>query len=124
MAEPISQAVLGIKYATLAAGLTGAVLAALGVPYLALLWATIGSVVALVFTPPESRSSAILAVIAGGLSGAAFGHGGTDIAGRVMPSLAGSDAILIFASLVCGAGAKPLVSAGIARVQKLIEGSK
>lgn len=108
----------------MAAGVTGAVVAILGVPYLALLWATIGAVIAMVFTPPESRSSAILAVIAGGLAGAALGHGGTDIASRMAPSLAGSNAILILASLVCGAGAKPIVSTAIARVQKMIEGGK
>lgn len=116
MSEPTASVV--------AAGVTGAVLAVLGVPYLALLWSMIGAVVAVVFTPPESRSSALLAVIASGISGAALGAGVTDIAGRMMPALSNSNAILILTSLLSGAGAKPLVSAGIARLQKLIGGDK
>jgi hypothetical protein len=107
---------------SLAAALSAAALALFGVPWLALLWSTIGAVVMLVFTPPESRAGAILTVVASALVGAALGHAGVEMAERLVPALAGVQALQIMAALVCGAGAKPLLTTAIERAQRLIAG--
>lgn len=91
------------------AGLSAVLLAVLGVPYLALLWAFIGSSVMLVFTTPESKQAAIGSVAAGSVVGAAGGNG-------LAQYLHGPDSLLIVLALVIGAGAKPLLSAAINRI--------
>lgn len=98
---------------TAASAASAVVLAFIGVPYLALLWAFIGSAVMLVFTPPESKQAAILSVAAGGFVGSAGGHGLTQY-------LHGPDSMLIVAALVIGAGAKPLLSSAIRRLGSTI----
>lgn len=87
----------------IAAGISSVTLAIFGLSYLSLLWAFIGAVAILVFTPPEKRGVALLAIGLSGLVGAALGT-------AIAKFLGGGDSALIAASLICGAGAKPLLS--------------
>lgn len=110
MTEPVSAG-------SIAAAVSAAVLSLLGVPWLALLWGTVGAVTAMVFTAPESRTGAMVSVVASALVGAALGHGFAEL-------MQATNAMQIVASLVCGAGAKPLLTAAIERAQKVIGGEK
>lgn len=98
--------------ATFASGLSAGALALFGVSYLGLLWALIGAVVSLMFTPPQSRSLALTAVVGGMFTGAALGD-------LVMVIIDGSMSTAITAKLhigvafVIGAGAKRILGEAI-----------
>lgn len=95
------------------ASITALSIALVGVPYLALLWGFIGAAVALVLTGPETPKGAMLSVLAAGLVGAAGGQAAAEyITGQAQT--AGS--VLIVASLLIGAGAKPILGAAVAAV--------
>lgn len=101
----------------LGSSVTAVTLAIVGLPHLALVWGLIGASVAIVLTPPESKQRALLTVLASGLVGAAGGSAAADwIAGG--PVASGS--MLVLASLVIGAGAKPLLSWAITVIPTLL----
>lgn len=92
------------------ASFTALTLAIVGLPHLALLWGFVGAGIAIVFTPPESKQRALLTVLASGLVGAAGGAAAADyIAGG--PQVGGS--VLVVASMLLGAGAKPLLQRSV-----------
>lgn len=97
----------------IAAGISSVTLALFGLAYLSLLWAFIGAVAILVFTPPEKRGVALLAVGLSGLVGAALGTAAAKFIG-------GGDAALMAGSLIFGAGAKPFLSSLIEAGQAAI----
>lgn len=100
------------------ASLTALTLAVVGLPHLALMWGFIGAAVGIVLTPLESKQRALLTVLASGVVGAAGGSAAADyIAGQAV--IAGS--VLVLASLVIGAGAKPLLTKGIERIGALLD---
>lgn len=99
---------------TVLAGITGGIGALLGVPYLVVVWAFIGAIGALVFTPPESKSSAALTVLLSALIGAGLGNAAAQFIG-------GGNASLIAAGLLFGAGAKPILSSAVAALQARIK---
>lgn len=103
-----------------AAGVSAIVLALLGVPLLGIIWGTIGAVSVMVFTPTETRVNAIASVILGGLIGAAGGQAISDIGEKFISAL-GTQATLVVASLIVGAGSKILLAAAIERMRSFIE---
>jgi hypothetical protein len=97
---------------------TAVTLAAIGLPHLALVWGFVGAAVAIVLTPPESKERALLTVFASGLVGAAGGSAAADyIAGQAVAS----GSVLVVASLLIGAGAKPLLQKGIEVITALLD---
>lgn len=100
-----------------AAGMTGVFVALLGVPPMALMWAFIGAGAMLIYARRDSKRGELLSVVASGLVGAAGGQFAEHLSG-------GGSPVLIIASLVIGAGAKPILSAAIARVERWVEGGK
>lgn len=98
-----------------ASGVVAMFLVLLGVQPLALLWASIGAAAMLVFSRTRPGWYEMLTVFTSALIGAAAGHGIVEFfqAGRQA---------LIFSSLVCGAGAKPIINAAIDRASKVIGG--
>lgn len=108
MAEPASSA------ATIAAGVSAATLAVLGVPALALLWGLFGAIAMVVFTPVESKGRVVGTVLMSGLIGAA---GGSWFA----TATAGGAPLMILSALIVGAGAKTLLSLAIAAVAARIK---
>lgn len=93
--------------ATFASGLSSGAIALFGVSYLGLLWALIGAIVSLMFTPPQSRKAALFAVIGGMFTGAALG----DLAIVLLQSWIHvadvvADKLHIGVAFVVGAGAK------------------
>ena len=105
--------------ATFASGLSAGALALFGVSYLGLLWALIGAVVSLMFTPPQSRGLALAAVVGGMFTGAALGD-------LVMVLIDGSMSVAVAAKLhigmafMIGAGAKRILGALIETLVKRI----
>lgn len=100
------------------ASVTSLTLALIGLPHIALVWGFLGAACAIVLTPPESKQRALLTVLAAGLVGAAGGSAAADwITGA--PVVSGS--LLVVASLVIGAGAKPLLQKGIEVVSALLD---
>lgn len=77
-----------------------------GLPYLAIFWGGVGAFFALLGTKPRGRWIALVSLAVATLIGAAFG---AFLARRMGGEL---EALILF-SLLAGAGAKPLVSAGI-----------
>ena len=111
MAEPT------ISAATVAAAISAATLAILGVPSLALMWGMFGAIAMVVFAQGESQGKVIGVVLMSGLVGAA---GGNWFAVFAAPP-EGSKPLLILASLIVGAGAKTLLSMAVAAVASRIE---
>lgn len=95
------------------ASFTAMSIALIGVPYLALLWGFIGAAVALVLTGPETPKGAMLSVLAAGLVGAAGGHAAAEY---ITGSAQTAGSVLVMASLLIGAGAKPILGAAVAAV--------
>lgn len=101
----------------LASGITGVIVALLGVPPLALMWSFIGAGAMLIYARRDSKRGELLSVVASGLIGAAGGQYGAHLLGGAQPAL-------IVLSLIVGAGAKPILSAGIARIERLVGGGQ
>jgi hypothetical protein len=78
-----------------------------GLPYLAIFWGGVGAFFALLKTKQQGRWAATASLVVATLIGAAFG---AFLARR----MGGEVEALFLLSLLGGAGAKPLVSAGIA----------
>ena len=108
MGEQVSGAV--------ASGIFAAGLALLGVEPVALLWSSIGAGAVLVFSKTRPGWHEMLTVLVSALIGAAGGHFLADF------GFEGSRRALVFWSLVCGAGAKPLLSAAIEGAAKRLGG--
>ena len=100
------------------ASVTALTLAIVGLPHLALVWGFVGASVAIVFTPPESKQRALLTVLASGLVGAA---GGSAAADYIMGHPVMSGSLLVVASMLMGAGAKPLLQKGIEVITALLD---
>lgn len=98
-----------------ASGFIAVLLALLGVQPLALLWASIGAAAALVFSRTRPGWHEMLTVLTSALIGAAVGHWLVEV-------LEGGRQGLIVFSLVCGAGCKPILNAGIERATNVIGG--
>lgn len=96
------------------AWLSAAVLALLGVEYVALVWGIGGAVFALTLTKPESRAAAIWSVVTSALAGAA-------LAGLLAGLAGGGKSAVIAIAFITAAGAKPIVSRGIAAVEALFQ---
>ncbi len=95
------------------AWLSAAVMALLGIEYVALIWGIGGAVFSLTITKPESRKSAMASVFTSALAGAALASLLAGMAGGGKPTL-------IAIAFICAAGAKPIVSRGITAVENLI----
>lgn len=91
----------------IAASLTTATMALLGVPYLALVWAFLGAFGGLLITPQESRKQAVVTIVLSGFLGAALGYA----CARWVA--ADNIALQNAACAICGAGAKPLLALGV-----------
>lgn len=100
-----------------ASGFFALLLVLLGVQPVALLWASIGAAAVLVFSRTRPGWHEMLTVLTSALIGAAAGH-------WLVEALNGGRQALMFASLVCGAGAKPILNAGIDRATDVIGGRK
>lgn len=100
-----------------ASGIFAVFLALLGVEPMALLWASIGAAAVLVFSKTRPGWHEMLTVLTSALIGAAAGH-------ALVSVFEGGKQALMFASLVCGAGAKPVLNAGIERAIQVIGGGK
>lgn len=98
------------------AALSSALLALLGVDYYALLWGFIGSGFSALYADPMGRWRAIATVVGSAFVGAAFGS--------LVSGATESRAFLIFASSIGGAGARPIVGAGIQRAVRVVRGAK
>ena len=99
-----------------ASGMIAVFLAMLGVEPVALLWSCIGAGAVLVFSKTRPGWHEMLTVMVSALIGAAGGHFLADV------GFEGSRRALVFLSLVCGAGAKPLLSAAIEGAAKRLNG--
>ena len=97
----------------LAAGISSVTLALFGLTYLSLLWAFIGAIGIMIFTPKEDRGAALVIVGISGLLGAAFGTAAAKFIGGGDPALMASCAIF-------GAGAKPILSQAIEAAKTFI----
>lgn len=89
--------------------LSATLLAVLGVDYYSLLWAVVGSVGALLYTAPTTRSRAAFTVAVSTLMGAALG---TFVAER----MGGSRSVLIVFAIVCATGPQLLINALLSRL--------
>lgn len=92
---------------------SGMLLALLGVDYYSLLWAVVGSVGALLYSAPTSRSRAAFSVFISTLMGAALGT-------AVAEHVGGSRSVLIVMSIVCATGPQLLINALLSRIVKTI----
>jgi hypothetical protein len=108
--------------ATFASGLSAGALALFGVTYLGLLWALIGAVVSLMFTPPQSRGLALVAVVGGMFTGAVLGDIAVLAVVLAFPSapLALTSKIHLGFAFIIGAGAKRILGALIEMLVKRI----
>ncbi len=86
--------------------LSGTLLALLGVDYYALLWATIASLAALLFTPKTTRIRASAIVSTSALLGAALGT-------AMAEHLGGSRSVVMVCSILCATGARPIIVVGV-----------
>jgi hypothetical protein len=109
MTDPTASGAVAIGGAWLSA----AVMALLGIEYFALVWGIGGAVFSLTLTRPESRKAAMVSVVTSALAGAALASLLAGMAGGGKPAL-------IAIAFITAAGAKPIVSRGIAAVENLI----
>ena len=96
--------------------LSAMLLALLGVDYYSLLWSLVGSVGALLYSAPTSRSRAVFSVCVSMLTGAALGT-------ALAEHLGGSRSVLIVASVVCATGPQLLINALLTRIISTINRS-
>lgn len=90
--------------AVLIAALSSFLMAMFGVDYYALLWASLGSVTTLLYAVPTKKAKGVLSTIISALAGAALGS-------ALNEHMITTRSFLLVTSLVCGAGAQPLVNA-------------
>lgn len=102
MAEPTATSV---TLGALAGAISGATLALLGVDYYSLVWALVGAMVARSERASMGRVRAVIYIALSTLLGAALGSAAVVLAEQQ------HRAVLILASIVCGAGAQMLISA-------------
>jgi hypothetical protein len=98
---------------TIAVSITAFTVALIGVPHIALVWGFVGAAATLALTAPEARSSTLLSVFVSGLIGAVSGTAAAEF-------FHWGAGLLGLAAAITGAGAKPLLSAAIARLAVVI----
>jgi hypothetical protein len=95
--------------AVLIAAISSFLLAAFGVDYYALLWASLGAATTLLYSKPTKKARAgIMTTVISAFAGAALGSLANE-------HLITTRSFLLVASLVGGAGAQPLVNALVLR---------
>lgn len=101
-----------------ASGFFAALLALLGVEPISLLWASIGAAAVLVFSKTRPGWHEMLTVLVSSLVGACIAHFVAD------EFFEASRRALVFWSMVCGAGAKPILNAAIDGAKKRLGGGE
>lgn len=117
MAEPAATTI-----STFAAGMSAGALALFGVTFHGLLWALLGAIVSLMFTPPQSRKAAIAAVLGGMLSGAVLSDTIVALLSFALDEKLRAGIHLGLAFLI-GGGAKQVLSALLTMILSRIEGA-
>jgi len=101
-----------------AASISTGTMAFLGLPSLALTWAFIGAICALILTPPETKGMALLRIGASGILGAGLGYAASKWIG-------GGDASIIACCALLGAAGKQvlttIIPAGLEAAKRAME---